>query len=146
MTADRLQLKLLILQIFKKIIHTPLILIIFFLSFTLFSCIQTNVTQVSSETYPQITPEEVTIYSTAASIPENYTEVAIIHAEGSDSFTDQSQMYEKVRKDAAELGANGIIPGDIEDPSSGERVVAAVFGTGTTRTGEFVAIFVPDEE
>ena len=52
-------------------------------------------------------------------------------------------MMKSMRKKAAEVGATGIIMGNIDEPGAGAKVVGAIFGTGTERKGKSVAIFVP---
>lgn len=50
-----------------------------------------------------------------------------------------------MRKKAAEVGANGIIMGNIDEPGAGAKVAAAIFGTGAERKGKSVAIFVASD-
>jgi hypothetical protein len=66
--------------------------------------------------------------------------VAIIEASGSGEWTNQSEMLEAMRKKAGELGANGVLLPRIEEPSAGAKVAAAIFGTGTQRKGNVVAV------
>lgn len=54
-------------------------------------------------------------------------------------------MMKSMRKKAADVGANGIIMGDINEPGAGAKVVGAFLGTGTERKGKSVAIFVPGD-
>ncbi len=58
-------------------------------------------------------------------------------------YTNESNMAGSMRKKAAEVGANGIIMGNIDEPSAGAKVAAAVFGTSTERKGKAVAIYIP---
>ena len=46
---------------------------------------------------------------------------------------------------AAELGANGVLYQAINEASSGAKVAAAIFGTGTQRKGHSLAIYVPGD-
>lgn len=55
-------------------------------------------------------------------------------------------MFEKAKQKAATLGANGIILGEVNEPSEGAKIAGAIFGTGTTRRGHVVAVYVyPDD-
>ena len=109
------------------------------------ACVTTDATMLSSKSYPPIDPSEVTIYLSEDDIEGDYEKIAIINARGSASYTSESQMYEAVRKKAAEMGANGILHAKLEEPSSGAKVAAAFVGVDTTRRGEMIAIYVYDE-
>jgi hypothetical protein len=54
-------------------------------------------------------------------------------------------MIKSMRKKAAEVGANGIILGGIDEPSALTKVIGDVAKTGTVRKGKSVAIFIPAE-
>jgi hypothetical protein len=105
-------------------------------------CVQTQATRLSSKTYPPISPDQVTIYLSEADIPGVFERVALINTQGESTWTNESQMYNAARKKAAELGANGVLIGQIDEPSAGAKVAAAIFSTTTTRRGQMVAIYV----
>lgn len=108
------------------------------------SCVSTNSTMLSSKSYAPVTPEEVSIYLDEEDIPGDFERIAIINAKGSSSMTTESQMYEAVRKEAAKLGANGVLHAKLDEPGTGAKIAGALLGTGTNRRGEMVAIFVHD--
>ena len=117
-------------------------LLIIIMSFILVSCVSTSATMLSSKTFPPLTPEEVTIYLSEDDIPGEYERIAIINAKGDSGMTNEKQMYEAVRKRAATVGANGVLHAVIDEPGSGAKVAAAVFGVSANRRAEMVAIFV----
>ena len=43
-------------------------------------------------------------------------------------------MIKAAKKKAASIGANGIILGEMNEPSAGAKIAGAIFGTGTTRS------------
>lgn len=47
------------------------------------------------------------------------------------------------RKKAAEVGANGIILGGIDEPGAMAKVMGGFLGTGTSRKGKALAIYIP---
>ena len=47
-------------------------------------------------------------------------------------------------KEAGELGANAVEVRTMEDAGTGERVVAALFGTEADRDSDALALFCPD--
>ncbi len=88
------------------------------------------------------TTEEVTVYFETDSIPE-HTRVAILNARGDADMTGEGKMIDKLREEAGILGANAIILGALEEPGTGRRVVAAIFGTSKNREAQAIAIYVP---
>ena len=112
------------------------------LSMMLTGCVQTSATMLSSKEFPPLTPEEVTIYLSEEDIPADYEKVAILNATGSTAYTNEQQMYEAMKKRAAKVGANGILHQQIKEPSQGAKIAGALFGTGTNRKAEMIAIYV----
>lgn len=108
---------------------------------------------------PPIDPSQVQVYG---NVPGNAEQIAIVEAAGS-AFTIGSQartdaLIEKLRAEAAQVGANGIVLREMGD--SGGASVGA--GTGTTigsggigvgisapltrKRGSAIAIYVPQPE
>lgn len=113
--------------------------------FLFFSCVHTQLTRLSEEEYPEVQPDDVMVYFSPSEIKGEYEKLGIIHAQGEGSWTNEHQMLETVRKKAGGIGANGVVWGDINEPSSGAKIAGALFGTGTTRRGQFVAIYVYEQ-
>ena len=86
--------------------------------------------------------EAVSVFFSTDSIP-THTRVAIMNAKGSDDWTKEGQMIDKLREEAGKLGANAIILQKMEEPSTGRKVASAVFGIGADRKGQAIAIYVP---
>ena len=112
------------------------------LLFLFAGCVSTEHAMLSSKTFPPLLPEDVTIYMSEDDIPGEYEKIAIINAKGSAEMTTTSKMYDAVKKEAAKIGANGVLFSAVTEPGSGAKVAAAIFGTGTTRRAEMIAIFV----
>lgn len=93
---------------------------------------------------PPVPFEEVRVYFEGDSIPE-YSRVAILNASGSSGFTNEAQMIDKLREEAAKLGANGVILMGLQEPGAGEKLVNALVGgfADGTRRGQAIAIWVP---
>ena len=109
-------------------------------------CVQTKATMLSAKEYPPIDPSEVTIYLSEDDVPGRFERVALITSSGSTQYTRQDQMYESIRKKAAEIGANGVLFSEINEPSTGAKIAGAFLGTGSSRNSEMVAIYVFVEE
>lgn len=107
------------------------------------ACVQTNASLMdTSVRMARTCPAAVKLFSSPSKVPSEYTEIALLNASGSSMYTNESNMTGSMRKKAAELGANGIIMGNIDEPSAGAKVAAAVFGTHTERKGKAVAIHI----
>lgn len=105
------------------------------------ACVSTNAVQLGSVgSYPPVPPEKVQVFLTEADVKVEFEKVALINAKGESNWTNESGMIKAMQKKAGELGANGIILGEIKEASSGAKVAAAVLGVGTQRKGTVVAI------
>ncbi len=108
-----------------------LFLLLFMVVF--WACITTQVTRLNQNEYPPGDPSDVIVYLTPEDIKSEYEKIALIHMQGEGSWTNEQQMFEKAKQKAATLGANGIILGEVNEPSEGAKIAGAIFGTGTTR-------------
>jgi hypothetical protein len=75
-------------------------------------------------------------------VGHRYEEVALLSAAGDYSYTNEEQMYKKMRESAAALGANGIILDSVVEPTTGAKVAQFFIGTSAQREGYAVAIYV----
>jgi hypothetical protein len=125
-----------------RLARLPLLLVVLA---ALSGCVQTRSTMLASRTYPPLTPEEVTIYLTEDDIPGDFERIAILNSKGSTNMTNEQQLMRSVRQEAARIGANGVLYARPTEPSAGVQVAAAIFGVGTNRRSEMVAIFVHTE-
>jgi hypothetical protein len=109
-----------------------------------------------------IDPSQVTLYSSA---PPKYEEIAVIEASSRSSFSfgDQRKMdavIERLKKEAASLGANGVLLQRTGSDGGGGSVGAgigtgiggggvsigtSIFTTSANKTGRGLAIYVPPE-
>lgn len=101
---------------------------------------QTQATRLTAEAQPPVLEEEVRVYRTPEHIGCAYDEVALIHAQGDVAFTNEHRMIKAARRRAAKVGANGVIPGTIEEPGVG-ALAAALVGFMPDRLGELLAVF-----
>lgn len=121
--------------------RTSLLLPLTVLLFLLTGCVSVNSTMVDpSVSYAPVPNDQVRLFESEDEVPTEYERVAIFHAEGADNWTDQSDMLEKLREEAAKKGCNGLILGEIEEAGTGEKVANALLGTGADREGRAVGI------
>lgn len=110
------------------------------------ACTRTNAALMDNSVHLARTcPDAVKMYTSPSTVGAPYQEVALLNSSGSTGFTSESGMMKSMRKKAAEVGANGIIMGNIDEPSAAAKVAGAFLGTGTERKGKSVAIFVPSD-
>ena len=90
---------------------------------------------------PPVPAEDVQVFFESDSIPE-HTRVAILNASGSQGFTNQGQMIDKLREGASKLGANAIVLLGVKEPGAGEKFENALVGgvADGQRRGEAIAI------
>jgi hypothetical protein len=106
------------------------------------ACVSVNKSVLTPD-LPPVDFEDVQVFFEGDSIPE-HTRVAILNAKGSSGFTNEGQMIDKLREEAAKLGANGIILAGMKEPGAGEKFVnylAGGFADGQRR-GQAIAIRV----
>lgn len=115
-----------------------------FASVTLASCMSTNaaVMDVNVKLAP-ICADGVALFTSADRLGKDYQEIAILNSTGDTDWTRQQGMFESQKRKAASLGANGIIVNNIREPEAGTRIIGALLGTGTIRTGSSLAVYVP---
>ena len=111
---------------------------------TIVSCVSTNVTVLDpSIKLARTCPDAVRLFTTPARVASPYREVALLHSTGESGWSNEEQMMESMREKAAEVGANGVILENIDEPSALTKVIGAVAKTGTARKGKALAIFIP---
>lgn len=123
------------------------LLISFLLLTAIIGCVSTRVTMLDKSTkYESVAPNDVKVFLTENEIKGDYKVIALIKAEGDADFTDEKDMVDAIIKKAAEIGANGIIIGKLENPSLLESVAA--YATETeyllSRNGQAVAVRVTE--
>ncbi len=109
-------------------------------------CTRTNVALMDNSVHlARICPDAVKIFSSPSKVLAEYQEVALLNSTGNTGFTSEAGMMKSMRQKAAEVGANGIIMGNIDEPSTGAKIAGAIFGTGAERKGKSVAILIPSD-
>ena len=111
---------------------------------TIVACVSTNATVLDpSIKLARTCPDAVRLFTTPARVTSPYREVALLHSAGESGWSDEEGMMESMRNKAAEVGANGVILENIDEPSALTKVIGAVAKTGTTRKGKALAIYIP---
>ena len=90
----------------------------------------------------RIAKEDVHVYLPNDTVPA-HERIAIMHARGDQSATNEAELIDKLREEAGKLGANAIVLGEIHEANTVTRVAAVVFGTPAERRGQALAIYVP---
>ena len=89
-------------------------------------------------------PDRVDIRFSGEAMPDVCERLALLSGSGS-SVTNDSQMFDKLRQKAGELGANVVLlQGNVEEPGAGEAILTAFIGTGSDRNATAIAYFCPE--
>jgi len=123
----------------RIIVTVPFLLIVFA------GCVSTRVVLIDPTAAPldPVPPANVRILTTEAELATlDYVRVAIIEASGSGEYTSQASMIEAMRRKAGALGANALLLPQIQEPGAGAKVAGAIFGVGTERKGNVIAIWI----
>lgn len=115
-------------------------------SFTLVGCLEVTTTQVGPPSLgfdrPRLAPDQVAIYRTEEQVPGEYQEVALLHVTGSEAWSTESEVYQKMREEAARLGANAVILQPVREPSTREKIAARRLNLDMGRDGRAIAIYL----
>jgi hypothetical protein len=112
------------------------------LMFCVTACVSVQSTRLGAGViHPSVPADQVVIYRTAEQVHGQYEEIALLSGV-EDYRTSEDKMYDKMRKEAGKLGANGIILDSTSEPSTGLKIANAFLLTPAQRTGKAVAIYV----
>jgi len=112
----------------------------------LVGCVSTNAAVLdNSLKLAAICPDGVKVFTDSSKVGKPYTEVAVLNSKGDYQYTNESQLIDSQRKKAAKLGANGLILGKMDDPSTGAKIAQALLSTSANRKSDAVAILIPSD-
>lgn len=87
----------------------------------------------------------VIVYAGREDVPSSYYELAWIEVEGNSVWTTDKQMADKMKKRAAESGANGLIANPVQQNKTGVNVLGEAVGAkSATARASGLAIWMPD--
>ena len=122
------------------------ITITIFVITVLFGCVTaTGSVIITGQVMPAVDPKEVKIYLNP---PLQYETIGLVEASCEKDLSaqkTQDMIIDELKKQAAKIGANGIILANIEDRSSGGVIVYGVFVPSVTRTARGEAIYIIQE-
>ena len=107
------------------------------------ACVTVSKSVLMDRSFAPVPLRDVYVFLPEDETPEDCERVALLSASGEVDWTDESEMIDKMREEAGKLGANAILIRSIEDPGTGERVVAALFDTEADRDGSAIALWCP---
>jgi len=110
-------------------------------------CVSTQHTLLNpaAQSHPAICADGVAMFTDSSRVGKPYDEVALLSSTGSQTYTSEGGMLNSQRKEAAKLGANGVILQGTRDAGQGAQVASALFGTPANRRGHALAIYVPGD-
>jgi hypothetical protein len=107
-------------------------------------CVTVSKSVLMDRSHSPVARDDVYVFIAGDAIPESCQRVALLHASGDEDLTEEGDMIDKLREEAGKLGANALHLRTMEDPGTGERVVAAVFGTSADRDSNAIALWCPN--
>ena len=111
------------------------------LAVALAGCVSTRSTLLgSTHMLAPVPTQSVTFYRSADQVTLPYSEVARLNSSGDWMLTNRKEMFESMRREAAKLGANGVILESVKDPNPAIKVAAAVIHVSVPRKGKALAI------
>ncbi|PEN11339.1 hypothetical protein CRI94_16270 [Longibacter salinarum] len=105
-------------------------------------CVTSSVSRLNNTERDPIPPSIVKVYLEEEDIEGEFEKMALIDLSGSSGWTDQEDLFEKAREEAAAIGANGVLFRNYEEAGTGEQIAAAFFGTPSDNDSEMIAIYV----
>lgn len=104
-------------------------------------CVSTNSTRLGmAPAALAVDPASVALYRNADQVGRPYTEVALLNSSGDSMWTTEQKMFESMRKEAAKLGADGVILDALKEPNLAIKVAAAILHVSAPRKGRALAI------
>ena len=103
------------------------------LALTAASCVTVSKSVLMDRSGFPVPEQQVQVLLEGDSIPATCERVALLHASGDEDFTDEGDIWNKLRSETGKLGGNVVWIRGIEDPGTGERIASAVFGTTSDR-------------
>ena len=90
--------------------------------------------------------DAVAAYGSRDKVPYDYYEVALISGEGNSVYTGNGDVLKSVRKQAASVGANGVVIDSLRASHATVKVLgAAVGGNDAERKASAIAIWMPSD-
>lgn len=108
------------------------------------ACVTTEAVKIgTAPKRPLVPPDQVVVYRIADQVPGKYEEIALLISTGDSILTNETEMWESMKKKAGKLGANAIILDAMSEPSAGVKVASWIFFVpGAERKGKAIAIYV----
>lgn len=82
----------------------------------------------------------VLLASMGDTIPWSCDRLAILHASGSQEFTNEGMVLDKLREETGKLGGNAVYVQGMEEAGTGEKFAAALLGTQSNRDADAIAL------
>jgi uncharacterized protein (DUF849 family) len=90
--------------------------------------------------------DAVAAYGSRDKVPYDYYEVAVITGEGNSVYTGNGDVLKSVRKQAASVGANGVVIDSLRASHATVKVLgAALGGNEAERKASAIAIWMPSD-
>lgn len=106
-------------------------------------CVNVQTTRLDrSLNLPPRALDEVVLYPTERDVPGPYRKIALLESKGDSNSTDERDFRESMRRQAAKLGANGLILEKGLELKPKGQLIAAILDVQVTRYRHATAILV----
>jgi hypothetical protein len=103
-------------------------------------CVSVNYTKLGENEYQATDPSAVIVYADPSDVPGKFEKIGLLNASGGSNFSNEQSLVDAMKQKAAEMGADGIILGELKDADSLAKVAGAFLGVPVQRHGQAVAI------
>lgn len=108
------------------------------------SCVSVSKSVLMDRSAFPVPQQDVSVFLAGDIVPTSCERVALLHASGPEGFTDEGDMWDKLREETGKLGGNAVQIFAIEEPGAAERIASEIFGTESDRDADAVALWCPE--
>ncbi len=106
------------------------------------ACAGSGTTTDTASGYPPLESSQVTVYNSEKDVPGEFEVVSFLQPPQQTGYSASSSQTEEMRRQAARLGANGLLLIDENSEVADARISAALSQRGSYNRTQYVAIFV----
>ena len=111
-------------------------------------CTAAAVPNVAAQTLAPLCPDGVKVFYAPSDVGKEYQQVQWLHARGETGYSDEAMILRNQRREAAHVGANGIIVDGFEEFAAGREGNMGKAGVRTVTVperGAVLAIYIPGD-
>lgn len=103
-------------------------------------CANTDVVTLTDKKYPPLEPEQVQVFANEREVRRPFEKIGIITAEGDSDIHGEASLIKAMKKEAAKLGANGMVLGGYSEATTEDKVIRFFLPTSSDNKHRATAI------